>query len=172
MSQMNMCLKCFEPVEKGWKMVHHMKNCKGEPAPDNFTQVNALVASYTSDDPYEAETEVPDPNDDQRQDKPQDLQPGVSRASDQVGLMPVRVKPRVTFGPKTLEILEFLATAEMGEGSSREHAQGWLDYQKKKGGASATILPKDIRTCWKHVAKVIWPMFSRVSQCPPLALTL
>ena len=69
--------------------------------------------------------------------------------------MPARVKPRVTFGPKTLEILEFLATAEMGEGSSREHAQGWLDYQKKKGGASATILPKDIRTCWKHVAKVI-----------------
>ncbi len=121
-----------------------MKSCKGEPAPGNFTQVTALVASNTSDDPYEAETEVPDPND------------------DQVGLLPARVKPRATFAPKTLEILEFLATAEMVEGCSREHAQGWLDYQKKKGGPSAIILPKDIRTCWKHVAKVIWPMFSLV----------
>ncbi len=25
---------------------------------------------------------------------------------------------------------------------------------KKKGGASATLLPKDIRTCWNHVAEV------------------
>ena len=61
---------------------------------------------------------------------------------------------RVHFAPKTLEILEFLGTSEMGEGCSREHAQGWLDYIKKKGGASATLLPKDIRTCWNHVAKV------------------
>jgi hypothetical protein len=56
--------------------------------------------------------------------------------------------------PKTLEIIEFLGTAEMGQGCSREYAQGWLDYQKKKGGASATLFPKDIRTCWNHVAEV------------------
>jgi len=61
---------------------------------------------------------------------------------------------RVHFAPKTLEILEFLGTSEMGEGCSREHAQGWLDYIKKKGGVSAALLPKDIRTCWNHVAKV------------------
>jgi hypothetical protein len=46
-----------------------------------------------------------------------------------------------------------LATAEKGEGCSREHAQGWLDYHHAKGGPSAKLLPKDIRTCWKHVSK-------------------
>ena len=54
----------------------------------------------------------------------------------------------------TREILEFLATAEKGEGTSREHAQAWLDYHHAKGAPSARLIPKDIRTCWKHVSKV------------------
>jgi hypothetical protein len=29
-----------------------------------------------------------------------------------------------------------------------------LTISKKKGGVSAALLPKDIRTCWNHVAKV------------------
>jgi hypothetical protein len=45
---------------------------------------------------------------------------------------PAMRKSRVLLPPKTIEILEFLGTAEMGEGCSREHAQGWLDCQKKR----------------------------------------
>ncbi len=77
---------------------------------------------------------------------------GGSRATDEVGGQRAKEKLRVLFSPKTTEILEFLGTAEMGEGCSREHAQGKLP--KKKGGYSAKLLPKDIRKCWKHVAKV------------------
>ncbi len=54
----------------------------------------------------------------------------------------------------TREILAFLATAEKGAGTSRKHAQAWLDYHHAKGGPSATLMPKDIWTCWKHVSKV------------------
>ncbi len=61
---------------------------------------------------------------------------------------------RSSLSLKSKEILSFLATAEKGEGCSREHAQGWLDYHHAKGGPSARLLPKDIRTCWKHVSKV------------------
>jgi hypothetical protein len=88
------------------------------------------------------------------EDNSQALDQGTCAASHVVGLQPARVKLRVWLTPKTQEIIEFLETAEKGEGCSREHAQGWLDYQKRKGGASARLLPKDIRTCWEHVTKV------------------
>ena len=87
-------------------------------------------------------------------DTDQDLHQGGTTATDEIGRQRAKDQLRVLMSPKTREILEFLETAEMGEGCSREHAQGWLDYQKKKGGQSAQLLPKDIRTCWKHVAKV------------------
>ena len=79
---------------------------------------------------------------------------GGTMPADEVGRQRAKENLRVLFSPKTREILEFLGTAEIGEGCSREHAQGWLDYHKKKGGPSAQLLPKDIRACWKHVAKV------------------
>jgi hypothetical protein len=71
----------------------------------------------------------------------------------QVAELPI-LRSRSALSTKTREILTFLATAEKGEGCSREHAQAWLDYTRAKGGPSAMLLPKDIRTCWKHVTRV------------------
>jgi hypothetical protein len=99
-------------------------------------------------------TEVDDPGENQLADKDQDMHQGGTIATDEVGGQRAKAKLRLYFTPKTREILEFLGTAEKGEGCSREHAQGWLDYQKQKGGQNAHLLPKDIRTCWKHVSKV------------------
>ncbi len=56
-------------------------------------------------------------------------------------------------GQKTRAILKFLDTAEKGEGCSREKAQSWLDYYAE-GSPNSRLMPKDIRTLWKHVAKV------------------
>jgi hypothetical protein len=78
-----------------------------------------------------------------------EAQPGVLPEA-QRAILPLRT----SLSLKSKEILSFLATAEKGEGCSREHAQGWLDYHHAKGGPSARLLPKDIRTCWKHVSKV------------------
>ena len=100
------------------------------------------------------ETALDAPGDNQLRDNNEEMHQGGILATDEEGGQRAKEKLRVLFSPKTREILEFLATAEMGEGCSREHAQGWLDYQKKKGGQSAQLLPKDIRTCWNHVAKV------------------
>ena len=121
-------------------MVHHMKHCRGRPVTNNLTQSRVPLVQDLGEEPP--------------QDNTQALDQGTSAASHVVGLQPAPVKLRVWLTPKTQEIIEFLETAEKGEGCSREHAQGWLDYQKRKGGASASLLPKDIRTCWEHVTKV------------------
>ena len=67
----------------------------------------------------------------------------------------VRLK-RVPLSPKIKKILTFLATAERVEGCSREYAQSWLDFQHAEYGQAAHLLPKDIRTCWSHVATVLY----------------
>jgi len=68
-------------------------------------------------------------------------------------------------GQKTRAILKFLDTAEKGEGCSREKAQSWLDYHHMKGGPNSRLLPKDIRTLWKHVAKVWYILRGHLPSC-------
>jgi len=68
-------------------------------------------------------------------------------------------------GQKTRAILKFLDTAEKGEGCSREKAQSWLDYHRAEGGPNSRLMPKDIRTLWKHVAKVGFIMLGHLSSC-------
>ncbi len=149
-----MCLKCFEPVQKGWQQKHHMQQCRGQPDSTNFTQAKTKLQHNIDDHTNQEETAVDAPGEIQLRDQDEEMHQGGTIATDEEGGQRAKEKLRVLFSPKTKEILEFLATAEMGEGCSREHAQGWLDYQKTKGGQSAQLLPKDIRTCWKHVAKV------------------
>jgi hypothetical protein len=132
MSQSTMCLKCFEPVQKGWNQVHHIQQCRGRPNSTNFTQAKATLQHNIDDHPNQELTEVDDPGENQLADKEQDMDQGGIIATDVLGGQRAKEKLRVLFSPKTREILEFLGTAEMGEGCSREHAQGWLDYQKTK----------------------------------------
>ncbi len=131
-----------------------MQQCRGQPDSTNFTQAKTKLQHNIDDHTNQEETAILAPGENQLRDKDEEVHQCGTIATDDVGGQRAKEKLRVLFSPKTREILEFLATAEMGEGCSREHAQGWLDYQKQKGGQSAQFLPKDIRTCWKHVAKV------------------
>ena len=178
MSQSTMCMKCFEPVQKGWQQTYHMQLCRGRPDTTNFTQVKTTLQHNIDDDDHtnQAGTEVDDPGENQLAEQVQDIRQGGTIATDEVVVQRAKGKVRVLLTPKTREILEFLSTAEKGEGCSREHAQGWLDYKKKKGGQSAQLLPKDIRTCWKHVAKVNsalhLPEFALHCLAPPYVSTI
>ena len=154
MPHTTMCLKCFEPVQKGWHQTHHLQQCRGTPDTTNLTQAKTTLQHNIDNHTNQELTEVDDPGENQLADKDQDMHQGGTIFTDEVGGQRAKEKLRLYFTPKTREILEFLGTAEKGEGCSREHAQGWLDYQKKKGGQTAHLLPKDIRTCWKHVSKV------------------
>ena len=154
MNQTTICLKCFEPVQKGWHQTHHLQQCRGTPDTTNLTQAKTTLQHNIDNHTNQELTEVDDPGENQLADKDQDMHQGGTIATDEVGGQRAKAKLRLYFTPKTREILEFLGTAEKGEGCSREHAQGWLDYQKKKGGQNAHLLPKDIRTCWTHVSKV------------------
>lgn len=154
MSQSTMCLKCFEPVQKGWQQKHHMRQCTGRPDATNFILAKETLEPTGEDQPNNELFAVNAAGDNLLAAIDEDIHQGATLGADEVEREPAKKKLRVFFSPKTNEILEFLGTAEMGEGCSREHAQGWLNYQKKKGGPSAQLLPKDIRTCWKHVAEV------------------
>lgn len=52
-----------------------------------------------------------------------------------------------------VECLRFLRCTEVGSGSSRRHAQTFLNYTKSCGGR-AHILPKTVEGCWDLVEKV------------------
>ena len=64
----------------------------------------------------------------------------------------------ITWGPTRVnrvvtECSKFLRCTEVGTGSSRRHAQTFLDYTKSMGGR-AHILPKTVEGCWNIVEKV------------------
>ena len=131
-------------------MFHHKKICKGIR--------ERSISVPTNDDA--GQHDIVDGEQDQDEGLHEDCDPGAALdlpvttpAIVPVTQLPM-VRNRSALSTKTREILTFLATAEKGEGCSRENAQAWLDYTHAKGGPATNLLPKDIRTCWKHVARV------------------
>ena len=131
MSESTMCLKCFEPVQIGWQQKHHIRQCTGRPDATNFILAKETVEPTGEDQPN---NELLQQEDIQQEETissqretilGEDIQQEATLGADEVEREPAKKKLRVFFSPKTNEILEFLGTAEMGEGCSREHAQGW-----------------------------------------------
>jgi hypothetical protein len=52
-----------------------------------------------------------------------------------------------------IECARYLRCTEVGSGSSRRHAQTFLDYTKSIGGR-AHLLPKTVEGCWNVLEKV------------------
>ena len=145
-SQSMLCLQCSEPFQTGWQMFHHKKSCKGKRQRTQCPQTTASVHD-TDDLSTQEELHEQEPN----------HEPAATFTLPVAEPAVLQLK-RLSLTLKTKEILTFLQTAESGEGCSREHAQCWLNYQHAKGGQNAKLLPKDIRTCWKHVAQVLYVM--------------
>ena len=127
-------------------MFHHKKFCKGKRQRKQCAQ---STASLHATDDVSNEVQVHD----QKTNHEPVVALNAPVAEPTIGKL-----KRVSLSPRTKEIVTFLATAERGEGCSRENAQCWLDYQKAKGGQNAKLLPKDIRTLWRHVAAVLYVM--------------
>ena len=73
-------------------------------------------------------------------------------------LDPVFVNQYAACGPREVtinvsEACRFLRCTEVGSGTSRRHAQAFLDYTKSVGG-NADTLPKTVEGCWNLVEKV------------------
>ena len=113
MSQM-MCDQCSEPFQKGWQMFHHKKSCKGKRQRKQCAQSTASL--HDTDDVS---------NEGQVHDQETNHEPVAALNAPVAEPTIMRVK-RVSLSPKMKEILTFLATAERGEGCSRENANaGW-----------------------------------------------
>ena len=160
MSQM-MCDQCSEPFQKGWQMFHHKKTCKGK---RQRTQCAQSTASLHDTDDVSFEGLV---HDQETNHEPvAALNAPEAEPLNAPVAEPAIVKlKRVSLSPRMKEIVTFLATAERGEGCSRENAQCWLDYQHAKGGQNAKLLPKDIRTLWSNVAAVLYVMICFMFAC-------
>jgi hypothetical protein len=73
-------------------------------------------------------------------------------------LDPLFVNQYAAYGPREVtddvaEACRFLRCTEVGSGTSRRHAQAFLDYTKSVGG-NADTLPKTVEGCWNLVEKV------------------
>ena len=142
-SQSMLCQKCSEPFQTGWQMFHHKRLCKGKRQRTECAQTTASLHE-TNDVSHQGQLHELEPNHEP-----------VAAVTSPVAEPTVMQFKKLLLTLKTTEILTFLETAEKGDGCSREHAQCWLNYQHAKGGPNAKLLPKDIRTCWNHVAKVL-----------------
>ena len=157
MAQVTQCVVCLRPVKKGWGQLNHKKFCMGTPARIKGSKTKTTNEVDTEYDHNHNQHEMEAEGHDEAQDSGLDSVCSGMAPYESVALLnDVTAEPlrKSCLGPKTLEILTFLDTAERGEGCSREKAQSWLDYHHRKGGANSRLLPKDIRTSWKHVAKV------------------
>jgi len=154
MPRTQLCLDCSETFNTGWTFFHHKKLCQGNRRGQALTPTPVTMNECMDSPCKQKEDARGEKHHDLGEEQSQDLGEGGGIAPDVPVAQPAIYFHRSLLGDKTKEILDFLGTAEMGDGCSREHAQGWLDYQHRNGGRNASVLPKDIRTCWQHVAKV------------------
>jgi hypothetical protein len=154
MPRTQLCLDCSETFNTGWTFFHHKKLCQGNQRGQALTPTPVTMNECMDSPCKQKEDARGEKHHDLGEEQSQDLVEGGGIAPDVPVAQPAIYFHRSLLGDKTKEILDFLGTAEMGDGCSREHAQGWLDYQHRNGGRNASVLPKDIRTCWQHVAKV------------------
>jgi hypothetical protein len=159
MAQVTQCVVCLQPVKKGWGQLNHKKFCMGAPARNKGSTTKTTdIRVNTEDDNNHKQHEKEIDGHDEAQDSGLDFgckmapYEGVALLNDDTITAEPITKDRL--GQKTRAILKFLDTAEKGEGCSREKAQSWLDYHHAEGSPNSRLMPKDIRTLWKHVAKV------------------
>ena len=106
--------------------------------------------SSTQDDEVHFQSSTLDQGEDQGQD------PGKEQGLQHTQQPIMRRKLLRMLNPKLKAIVEFLEKVEFGEGESRAHSQNSLDYTRSCVCAKTMLLPKDIRTCWRHVIKVVF----------------
>lgn len=167
--QITQCLLCLQPVKKGWSQQNHKKFCMGAPATNKCSKTKRTAGVDREDDDNQKYHERAVEGHDEAQDSGLDSACEMARDEGEALMNDVLVMAepitKYFLGQKTRAILKFLDTAEKGEGCSREKAQSWLDYHRAEGGPNSRLMPKDIRTLWKHVAKVGFIMLGHLSSC-------
>ena len=165
------CPQCQRNFGHGFALINHMRYCLSESA---AVAPLGLAANQSSSKDKDADdVHFPSQHEDEHhqsstqdddvhfpswtQDQGQDLVPDLRQEQGlqhtQQQIMTRKVVRKLT--PQLKGIVEFLETVEFGEGSSRAHSQHSLDYTRSCVCAKTQLLPKDIKTCWRHVAKVV-----------------
>jgi hypothetical protein len=155
------CPICSQKLGQGFAFINHKRLCTLR------IKVNQQ-AQQQDNAQHREEREAPlesaahaDDQEDQHQD--QDIVPEDQDIGPQdPDINPIAQLPQLTqrkrlfrkLSPEVKEAMEFLAMCDTGEGCSREMAQAFLNYHRRKGGPSARLLPKDVRTCWSRVEQV------------------
>lgn len=153
------CPQCQRNFGHGFALINHMRYCLSESSA--VAPLGLAANQSSSKDKDDDDVHFPSQHEDEHhQSSTQDDDvhfPSWTREQGlqhtQQPIMTRKVVRKLT--PQLKGIVEFLETVEFGEGSSRAHSQHSLDYTRSCVCAKTQLLPKDIKTCWRHVAKFV-----------------
>jgi len=154
MKRATICLVCSQKVGQGFALINHKRLCKSRVNVNPPAQQEVINQQLQElPDPLESHAHGDDPEE-QHQD--QDIVPQDPDIDPMAQLPQLTQRNRLfrKLSPEVKEAMQFLAMCDTGEGCSREMAQAFLKYHRRKGGPSARLLPKDVRTCWSRVEQV------------------
>ena len=161
MKRATICLVCSQKVGQGFALINHKRLCKSRVNVNPPAQQEVINQQLQElPDHLESHAHADDPEE-QHQDQdivPEDQDIGPQDPDiNPIAQLPQQTQRKSLFrklSPEVKEAMEFLAMCDTGEGCSREMAQAFLKYHRRKGGPSARLLPKDVRTCWSRVEQV------------------
>jgi hypothetical protein len=164
------CAHCKQDFGQGFALINHMRHYI---AVGSAVAQRGFVANQSSSQDKDEHYQSPTQNEDEHhqsstQDDDFNLQSSTQDQGQEIGPDPGTEQglqhtqqPIVTeivvgkLTPKLKAIVEFLETVQFREGQSRAQRQHSLEYTHSCVCAKTMLLPKDIRICWIHVAKVV-----------------
>ena len=137
-SRRTVCAKCGDSFPIGWGILNHQLSSLCSPSAVNGGDVGGGLLNGTG--------------------VPVTIFSYMEDLAERGTLDPYFLQHYAKWGPRGVpravtECSRFLRCSEVGSGSSRRHAQTFLDYTKSMGGR-AHLLPKTVEGCWKVIEKV------------------
>ena len=136
-SRRTVCAKCGDRFSIGWGIFNHQLSSPCSPSAVNAGDVEGGLENGTG---------------------PVTISTYMEALAVRGTLGPNFLQQYAKWGPRGVsravtECSRFLRCSEVGSGSSRRHAQTFLDYTKSIGGR-AHPLPKTVEGCWNVIEKV------------------
>jgi hypothetical protein len=154
------CPICSQNVGQGFAFINHKRLCTLRVKVNQAQQRDTAQHREERQAPLESAAHADD-QEEQHQDQDivpedQDIGPQDPDIDPMAQLPQLTQRKRLSgkLSPEVKEAMEFFEMCETGEDCSRETLQAFLNYVRQKGGPSARLLPKDVRTCWSRVEQV------------------
>ena len=158
-NQQRTCPECGQEFANGFAMYNHKKRCDGTMPEDVHRE--SIGDAYVEQNDDEEDPHLSN-SDDDALDADINLHLGhFGHLRERGTLRDDSVTEYLHWPKRSLthverEVIIFLRSLECCQGASMRQTQGSLDYAHRCGGRAA-LLPRNSKTCWKIVMKVLPP---------------